>query len=296
MLLDDLTSKCNELIRAGRFTTALEICDRALAGRLSPFDRCRILQIKARVLVAEDTRWDGPAVECLREALSLTAEESEERARVYCSYTAVNATTGNVVLCRNHRGKFVEIWQSNHPESKMLTRLYPHVEYNLALAFHEVERLDDAEEAYILALGAYQRLNDPAVAPLIADVKHNLVDVFQEGGRHWEAKGLMDEIYPNLPDATFGAQMRNRKAIWALSKGDHTAALLWVESGLGHSACDTRTRAALMLTKARLAQASGQVSAAHDCALEAMRLAALAESARLCHRIALFINSLSEEV
>jgi len=118
----------------------------------------------------------------------------------------------------------------------------------------------------------------------------NLIDVFQETDQHEEAFYLLQEVEKVLPDATFGAIARLRRAIYTMHRGDLPAALLLVESGLGHRACDLRTRAHLLLTKAKIMQARGQESSALEYAFEAMQVAAKAKSNYLCHRISRFLE------
>lgn len=90
--------------------------------------------------------------------------------------------------------------------------------------------------------------------------------------------------------------MRNRRAAHALWTGDLASGILWVEGGLGHSNCDPKTKAALTLTKARIAHAAGSSDAARDYALEAKRLAKEAESNRLVVRAERFLDQVPKGV
>jgi hypothetical protein len=244
--------------------------------------------------VATDGKWTGPAISCLNEALKLTEPGSQVRGQIYAAYTAAYSGLGCIGPCVRARNDFVKLFEAN--PTPLLTKLYPDVEYNLGLAYHEVDRLDEAETAYLVALNAAQKCDDPYVRTLLPELHHNLVDIFQEGDRFDHAKLIMDEWYRDLPEDTHGAQKRNRRAIQDLHEGDLTSAMLWAESGLGHPSCDTKTRAALTLTKARILKAGGQVKDAHDICLEALRLAALAKKPRLSHRVSSFIQGLSRGV
>ncbi|HEY3365989.1 MAG TPA: tetratricopeptide repeat protein [Symbiobacteriaceae bacterium] len=294
MLLDELVKLCTQLLREGRSADAVTACDNALAETLSRPAKVRVLELKAQALVAADGRWRGPAIGCLQDALDLTKPGSEERGRVLCAFTAAYAGLASHVLCRQYRNAFLELFNSTKDPG--LAKYYPAVNYNLALAYHEVDDLEEAEEAYLIVLAQVQRSNDPYVREKLPYIQHNLVDVYQEMDRHHEAWLMMEAAYSTLPDDVFGAQMRDRRAIYALDKGDLQAAVLWVESGLGHPACDPKTRAALMLTKAKIEHAHGQEAAAHDLALEAMQLASQAHSNRLCERISRFMNRMSKGV
>lgn len=294
MLVEELIKQCEELLRESRFAAAALACDRALEAKASKSARCRLLLLKAEAVVAEDGRWGGPVIACLREALDLAGDDMELKARALVGCTAGYAALGSINHCRRHRDAYVQLMKSS--PSAVLTKFYPRVEYNLAYANHEADRLDEAEDAYLLTRRACQQSEDPETKARIPYIDHNLIDVFQEIGRHEEAKSLMDMSYPKLPENTFGAQIRNRRAIYALHAGDLDAAILWVESGLGHESCDTKTRAALTLTKAKVVLAHSQEVAARDYATSAMRLAAAARSSRLCSRVLCFIKELEEGV
>jgi tetratricopeptide (TPR) repeat protein len=294
VLLEELVKTCDQLFREGRYTAALTACEHALTSSLSPIETCRVLQLKARALAAEDGRWKGPAVLCLKEALALSEEGSEGRAQVCAALSAAYASVGAVANCKAARDAFVRIYTAN--PSPTLARFRPDVDFNLAVAYHEVERYDAAENAYLYALEATMGSQDPYVLSLKPLIQHNLIDVFQELERFEEADLLMHACYKVLPDAEYGAQIRNRRAVQALHQGDSTSAILWAEGGLGHASCDVLTRAALLLTKARILEFEGNPEDAHDCALEALRLAAIARSSRLSSRVSSFIRHLSKGV
>lgn|GEM_PF-2317782 len=295
MLLAELVTTCTELFQEGRYTAARAACDRALAGDLSPEERCKVLQLKSRAIMAEDKRWKGPAMGCLVEALELTAPNTVLRGQVLAAFTAGHASIHSLGLCKQARDEFAQVLTATGaPE---LARLFPDVEFNLALTFHELERLDDAETAYMKALDEASRMkDDPYVAALIPMIQLNLVDIFLRLDREEHAAALLHKCGQSLPDDQFGAHIRNQRAVHALVTGDLVSAVLWVESGLGHRSCDTKTRAALVLTKARIAEAHGQMDEAHDYAQDALRLAAIACSSRLCYRASLFMNQLSRGV
>lgn len=280
---------CEQLISEGRHYEAIAKCDRALQGRLTQGQECQILQVKARALVAVDGRWQGEAVQCLRRALQLSKPGTDRRAQILATFTAAYAALGNAVGCKRSRDEFHELYQSS-PNSVRST-LRPYVEYNLAVSLHDADRIDEAEDAYLLARAACDQATDPVARDLSFHIDHNLVDIFQELERHREAYSLMVKAHPHLPEATHGAQMRNRRAIYAMSQGDLPAARLWAESGLAHPSCDTKTRAALLLTKARIAAALGQADEAHDIAAEAWRMAAIAQCCRLQSRVLSFLKS-----
>lgn len=290
----DVLSIVKQLIQDGRHHAAVAECDKALDGDLSNHERSAIMRHKAQALVATDGRWTGPAMHCLKLAHDLTTPGSEERGCVLAAFTAAYADLGCLGPCRRAREAFVELYRTN--PTPLLKKLCPDVEYNVAIGYHEVERLDESETAYMTALAATNGIDDPYVVSLRPIIYHNLVDIFQENDRWEHAQAIIDGAYRGLPDEEYGAQTRNRRAAQALHDGDPTSALLWVESGLGHKSCDTRTRAALMLTKAKILADMGQIDDAHDCALEASRLAVLARSNRLNHRASSFIQHLSEGV
>jgi tetratricopeptide (TPR) repeat protein len=283
-----------QLIGDGRIKAAISECDKALGLVLSQQERSIILQLKAQAIVAQDGKWKNPALRCLLDALELTEEATEERGRVLAACTAAYAGLHSIHPCRDYRDQFVALYEKN--PTPLLAKFYPDVEYNLALTYHELERLDEAENAYLQAIHAAKQTDDPYVVSLRPLIHHNLVDIFQMNDRFEHAQMIMDTWYKHLPDDTYGAQMRNRRAIQALHDGDATGAMLWAESGLGHKSCDIKTRAALTLTQARILEAMGQADDAHDYALEAMRLAALVYSSRLTHRASSFIRQLSKGV
>jgi tetratricopeptide (TPR) repeat protein len=292
--LQDLSDQCDQLFRERRFVAVIMQCDKFLVINTDEGDQCRALRIKARALVAEDGRWTGPAFCCLREALELTQPGSHERAIVLVAFTAAYGAVGSISYCKQARDQFIQIHRTS--PSSTLAVYVPDVEYNLALAYHERDRLDEAEDAYLIALDAANNSSDPYVATLKPHIMHNLIDVFQELGRHREAKSLIDIVADALGDETYGAQIRNRRARYFLHENDLQAALLWCESGLGHRSCDVHTRSALTLTKAHIGKALGQIGEAHDLGIEAMRLAAIAQSSRLSSRIARFMNQLEQGV
>jgi tetratricopeptide (TPR) repeat protein len=292
MLVQELTTTCDQLFREGRFIAAAAECDKVLARDLSAEERSRALQLKAEALVAEDSRWGTPALAYLKEALSLVESQPDEYGRVLSAFTAVYAAMGSNANCRKYRNQFIELMKAN--ESPELKRLRPRVEYNLAIVCHEVDLLEEALTAYTHARIACQHSDEPAAKDRIAYIDHNLVDVFQELEQFEEAQRLMDLSYPKLPEDIFGAQMRNRRAIHAMYEGDLEAARLWVEAGLGHPSCDLKTRAALTLTKAKLVHMLGQDVVAHDLTSEALRLAAIKLSSRLARRVCKFRNLLEK--
>jgi len=286
-----LTQYCGQLLSTGNFTEALTACDRVLGQRLTPIRRCRTLMLKARVLANASGQWAGQAISCLKEALDLTPAGSEARGRVLVACTAAYAVQGSPLLCRRYRDAFF----SERYRVPSLQRFAADVEYNVGLAFHEVDQLITAKMAYKTTLTVCHASSIGYVTNLIPYVYHNLVDVYQELGYHHEALACMNAAYPNLPDHTYGAQTRNRRAIFSLSRGDLQGARGWVNSGLVHDSCDSRTRCALTLTLARIALADRNPYAAKNLAYEALRLAATATSSRLSHRIVLFIHSTLKE-
>ena len=293
MLLDDLTQLCDQLLKESRSTAAVAACDKALAESLPELERCRVLQLKAEALTAEDGKWGGPSILCLKEALILAGADPLEQGRVHCALTAGYAAKGSVSLCRSHQQAFMALLKT----TPALSRWHPAVQFNMALALHEREMLGEAERAYTAVRELCRRSEDPGIQQRVAYIDHNIVDCLLELKRYDEAKYLMDLSNSKLPDEIFGAQTRNRRAIYALEEEeDLDGAVLWVESGLGHPACDTKTRAALTLTKAKIALVQGREVAANDLGLEAMRLAAIAWSSRLGGRASRFLNEMAKGV
>lgn len=291
MVLQEILAELESLVRDNRYDSALAACELALAGDVSQPDQARLLLWKARILVTRDGQWGGPAIACLKAALKLVRSQPELKARVLATFTAAYAAVGAVNQCQEYRRAFVELQQkAKTPE---VDQFYPHVEYNFGLACHQAELLGAAEEAYLLALAAYVGRRDPGLEPFIADVKMNLIDVLQELDQHEQAYYFLLDVEKLLPEATFGAISRLRRAIHAIYRGDLTAATLLVESGLDHPSCDARTRAALMLTMAKILKTQGQAGEAHDLALEAMQVAAGAKSSHLCHRVSRFLDTIS---
>ena len=84
----DVVSVVKQLIQDGRYTAALAECDKGLEGEPSKEVRLSLLQAKARLHVATDGKWTGPAIECLREALKLSAPGTDERGQVFAALTA----------------------------------------------------------------------------------------------------------------------------------------------------------------------------------------------------------------
>lgn len=281
---------CERLIAEGRLFAALAECDRAIEAGPSKKDLCNLLQVRVRLRVTIDGRWEGDAVQCLIDALKLTPPGSDVRAQLLATMSAAYASLNNAAGCRRCRDEFCNIYRTRPTRKKQI--LHPHVEYNLAYALHEADRIREAEVAYLRARDACVNNPDPVAKQLQFHIAHNLVDIFQETGRHEEAFEMMRFAHPHLQESTHGAQVRNRQAIYALSQEDLAAAQLWVESGLGHPSCDVKTRAALHLTNARIAEKLGRMDAAYDEAVEAMRQAALAKCMRLQGRILAFQRSL----
>lgn len=248
--------------------------------------RIRVLQSKAQALMSEEGKWLGPAIECLREALRLTEPGSDEEGEVLAAFVTAYATLGNVAACRRYRDRLADLL--THCSSPTLRRLYPQVEFWLAQAYHESERLPEAEETYRKALTACYDTGDSVARRLLPQIQEQLIDVLQELARHDEAITLLSAAA--LPDAEYGARVRNWRAAYALAREDLNAALLWVESGLGHPSADAHARSALLLTKARIALASGDPAAAHNYAEEALRLAALVQPNHLSDRITSFLS------
>ncbi|MFZ5823875.1 MAG: hypothetical protein ACOY94_06045 [Bacillota bacterium] len=291
MVLEELIGQLEALVRAKDFASALALCERALSEKLDKTAQARVLQFQARILVTQSGLWSGPAVACLEKAIDLTAGHPDEQGRVLNNCAAAYAALGTVSKCWEARAAFLEIYRQH--KSPLLTRIYPSIEFNFALSCHIAELLVAAEEGYLLALAGYLGLNDPAVEPLITGLKLNLLDVYQETGQHEEANRLLQEVEKVGHEETFGAMIRLRRAFHALYKEDLSAALLHVESGLGHPSCDVQTRGALLLAKAKILKARGQVLQAHDYALEAMLVAANAYNSHLCSRVCKFLEALS---
>jgi len=159
------------------------------------------------------------------------------------------------------------------------------------VAYHEVDRLYEADDIYAEAWAACRRCaDDPDIKAMLPILLHNRIDILQELGEHGEARYLMLEAYKVLPEDQYGAHIRNQRAIWALHQGDLQAALLWAESGLGHPTCDDRTRAALLLVKAKIALAMGEPPEAQTCAQEAARLAVASRSWFIAARVSRFMK------
>lgn len=294
MLLEDVLKSYDQLLRERRFSEALAVCDEALASRLSPKIRCRFLQMKARALLSLDPAFELPAIGCLRDALALTKKNPELRARVLASLTAAWATRSSLSNCVEARDAFLEVMRAN--PGPTIEGLYAHVEYNVGVAHHMFDHFDAAESAYLLALKAIGTSKEPHLMSLKQLIYHNLIDVFQELERHEEAYSCMSQVIHSLDDAVYGAQIRNRKALYALHLGDIASAVLWAESGLGHESCDPPTRAALLLTRARIARAQGDLAEATASAEEALAVAKGAHNNWMRSRAQRFLTQLSEGV
>lgn len=284
-----LQDRISQLISEGKYEEVIAECDRSLELNPSVHEQSVLLRFKARALLATGAEWEGKAIGCLKDALTLAEDGSEEWGKVLAALTAAYATLGRWSSCQRYRDAFVGLLKKQ--EAPSLLRFYPDVEFNLAVAFHNVERLDEAGTAYMVALDAARKSNDPYVRELIPLIYHNLSDVFQEYERHEEAYRMIKEN--DLPDEVYGAQTRNRKAVYALYRGDLDAAALWVESGLGHPALDQKTKSALYLTKAKILKAAGQTTEAYQWALEARRLAADLPTLSETLRASLFLKELS---
>lgn len=292
MTFEEMVASVTDLISKGRNVAALSSCETALSHPIGPREKIRLLELKARALVAEDGRWGGPAISCLKEALELTEPDSDERARILCVFTAAYAALSSLGKVYQYRAEFMKLF-SPVTGNKVRRRLYAHVEYNLALALHQVEDLDNASISYRRAMTAYEELQDSAAQPYIRDILISLIDIHQTLGDFGLAKSLMDQVFPQLSEEQFGALMRLRWAEHALGRRDPSSAVLLAESGLAHSSCDWKTRAALLLTRAKAARAMGDMDGAHDFALEALRFAALSHSTHLSDRVSRFLNAVS---
>lgn len=292
MLIKHLASHCVKLLQEGRVAEAEAECNKALEERLTPHQKSRFLYLRAHIGFQRAGKWTPITISDLRDSLEGSQKLSEHRGRVLAALTQAYAAVCSVPFCREGRDAFVELYQSK-PTSR-LAQWRPDVEYNLAIAYHEEDRLDEAEDAYLVAYDLCIRSQDPYVRSLLPHIQHNLVDVFQELDRHEEAYRLVQAAYADLSEETHGAQKRNRLAAYALYKGDLDAAVLWVESGLGHPSCDARTRAALTLTKAKIALAAGSRTEAKALALEAKRMATAAGSNRLSRRADSFLIQLGK--
>lgn len=291
MALQDVLADVERLVAEGDLRAALSVCEDALSRRLSSNTRTRLLLWQARIIVTLDGQWGGPAIAYLKSALESAGNDTELRARVLATFTAAYAAVGAVAECRRYRREFIQLHKA--AASSGVKAFYPYVEYNFGLACHEAGLLEAAEGAYLLALSEYVGRRGPSVESFVADVKMNLVDVYQEVGQHEQAYHLLTELDKVLPDSTFGAISRLRHAIYRLFRGDTEHALLLTEMGLAHPACDARTQAHLLLTKAQILRNQGHDSDAHTFAFEAMRVAANARCHYLCHRVSNFIGMLA---
>lgn len=294
MQLQAFTQVFDGLLRESNFSQAVTLCDQALSTRLTPPQRCRVLQFKAEALLAVGRDWAGPAMACLRDAYSATRPNSLDRARSLTALTAAYASQMSLASCQEARDELAQI--VSRRQTPAIARLLPHAEFNLAFVMHERNEIEAAEERYLAALSSCSGHTDAITAYLKLKIQHNLVDIFQELDRQEHAHAIMEQVFPKLDEAVFGAQMRNRWAIHALSQGDVSSAILWAESGLGHSSCDDKTRAALTLTKARIAHAMGSRDEARGYALEARRVAKEAECNRLVSRAQRFLDQVPKGV
>lgn len=288
--MDDL-NRVTSLLRERRFVAAIALCDKILGSAPSSAVRADALLKKAQATAEEDGRWSGPTVLCLSQALDLTPEGSEARAKVLVAFTAAYATLGSLGYVMQYRHDFQKLL-GPCPSRRMLY-YQAQVEYNMAVAIHQLEDLEKAIEWYGVARRAYEKMPEPRPEGFLFELGVSLLDAYQAMGDFETAKTIMDDLFPQLPEEEYGAIVRLRHAEYALHQNDPAAALLWVESGLGHQSCDLRTRAALTLTRAKIALQNGQIADAHDIGLEAMRLAALSHRTHLCDRVACFLKSVS---
>jgi hypothetical protein len=288
------TQVFDELLRERQFSRAVTLCDQALSTRLSPTQKCRLLQLKAEAFSAGGREYEGPVLACLREAYSASRPNSLERARVLTAMTAAYASLTSPTNCCEARNELLQIISER--SSPKIMSLLPHAEFNLAYTYHEHNDLEAAEDAYLSALKACVGLANSTTNFLKLKINFNLIDVFQERDRHEDAHTIMEHVFPRLDEALHGAMMSNRRAAYALWAGDTASAILWVEGGLGHGNCDAKTRAALILTKARIALSAGSEDKARDYALEAKRLAKEAECNRLVVRALRFLDQVPKGV
>lgn len=288
MVLEELTALCEVLAREGQFGQAVAACDQALAGDLTRRDRCQVLVLKAGLVVQQRGKWCNPALVCLVEALDLTSRRSVERCRVLALFSAAYAAKGSTESCLPVRDEFLSVLQScSSPE---FAKYQPVIEFNCGLAYHERGQLQKAEAYYLAARAICQNAQDPELGSRIPYIDLNLIDVLLEMGRFDEAKALMDESYRAISEDNRGPHKRNQQALYALHTGDIGSAVLWVESGLGHPACDDTTRTALTLTKAKIARKQGLESEAQVLCHEALQLAAKVSSGRLSERVVNFMR------
>jgi len=128
-----------------------------------------------------------------------------------------------------------------------------------------------------MARTAYRRVDESVVTPFLKLIKINMVDVFQETDKHHAANCLMEEIFPELSDDEWGALIRLRRGAYAFYRDESSAAILWIESGLGH-----------------IIWSLGIASEAHDVGMAAMRMAAIAENSHLSDRVTQFLKLVSK--
>ena len=291
----ELKKACNNFFAEGRYTAVIAACDQFLAESRVANERQKALRFKAQAIVAGDGRWGNPALSCLKEALELVKKGSVEEAEVHAALSAAYAALASPHCCKVARDRFCEILKTT--ESEILRPLLPDVEYNLGVAYEDRDDMEAAEDAYITAYKLVIKADDPYVASLKPLVMLNLAGVFQEMASYSEANQLLnDAVKFGLPDEEWGAQLRHKRARYALHVGDLAAATLWVESGLAHPSCTVKARAGLLLVKAELAAAQARWADARDTALEALRMAAIAQSGRHAHRISRFLNRMQEGV
>jgi tetratricopeptide (TPR) repeat protein len=288
VVLEELTALCDALTREAKFDQAVAACDECLTGGLTSLDRCRVLLLKAGLVVQRQGKWCNPALVCLDEALELAPMRSMECYRVLALFTAAYAAQGSAEACTKTRETFLDLLQDS--TSSEPAKYLPVVEFNCGLAYHECGRLPEAEAHYVAARSFCSSSQAPDLRDRIPYIDFNLIDVLLELCRFEDAKVLMDVSYRAISEGNRGPHKRNQQAIYALHTGDLDSAVLWVESGLGHPACDDRTRAALLLTKAKIARKQGHESEAQTLSHSALQLAAKVCSGRLCERVVNFMR------
>ncbi len=248
--------------------------------------RAEILFWKGNAHDQAGAAWQGEAISCFREGISIAGMQWTIKAKLIASLGKIYSTTGDCASYDKILQEFNRIAGDRQP-AVMWSGAY--VWFNFGVTLDNAFRYQEAATAYEIghALAVEFEVSD-----LVGPCLHNLGGVHLAVGQLPKALYCMEKAEEVLDNEEVGHKILSRRAEYFLSAGDLVSTQQLITSALTHPRIDDMTRSDVFYTWALGLQKLGRLSEAHAKGLLALDYAVQAVHYPGLHKINRFLQGL----
>jgi len=246
--------------------------------------RAEILFWKGNAHDQAGAAWQGEAMSCFREGITIAGKQRTVKARLIASLGKLYSTTGDCTSYQKITQEFNRIARDRHPDV-MWSGSY--VWFNYGVTLDNAFRYQEAAEAYA---AGHELAVEFHVTDQIGPCLHNLGGVHLALGHLPEALSYMEKAEKILADEEAGHKTLSRRAEYFLAIGDLVNTQHLITSALVHPRIDDMTRADVYFTWALGLKQLRQLSESQEKALVALDYAVRAVHYPALHKINRFLQ------